>query len=661
MKTLINVAGAPRNLSVVAVLEAYVRRGLPLPTLCFPSSAAREEVADALRKALPGCRFPVYAEPLDPYGAVCKWLTEGAGLRVSGGLAVRTCYAVARGLCRLALAMVSVLRWRWRKNSRIAARFDAYLSFGPMVSPVILESGMRVYSVMPAPTVFMNPERFAKDESKDHVRRRFSRIGDHERIIPAVNASAEDLLTYVPHLKSEQVLTAAPVGASLDDWADGVVSLVESTSVRTDGDEPPASHYVNNWHNNAPRTDVKRVLLVGDIAALRYRYRIVARCNAPADAFSTSLPMNDSRFGDQFKAFLDAHPYRYRSVVFMVGNLVSLEPATDAETLRALSAMTDCEAILASPLPAHLQETKYVGPVTAETVKSQRIYLSVLAARLGWRFVDICQHVLERNPTDESHRFCLGRSHVGMSDDFISATEKDPQACRDAITELLAEATDTAVDDGPRQVDVYKRMLEGGEIGGCEAKLEFEEWETLTVRNSDHSRYLFVGGCLLRDCCAASAKLKSKPTAEVYASSHSICDPGYIRGLDCMTAGKTYDAAYFNFGAHFFLHTNEEFVVAFNEILALLKRHAKKIVLLTLPEMTSTGPEDRDECAFKNTKIRWANEYLLKVCAKDYPVVPVHEMALKYVDRRKDSFHFEREVYDLLFAEIQTMVGEPTK
>jgi hypothetical protein len=231
----------------------------------------------------------------------------------------------------------------------------------------------------------------------------------------------------------------------------------------------------------------------------------------------------------------------------------------------------------------------------------------------------------------------------------------------DESTALFGMALDMKKDEGPSQKEVCEQLLKDGKIAPGEAKLEFEEWETLTIHENKHCRYFFVGGCLLRDCCAASAKLKCKPTAEVYTSSHSIADPAYVEGLKCMVEGKTYDAAYFNFGAHFFLHSREEFTRAFKEILSILKAHAPKVVLLTLPELASTGEADREECDFKNEKIRWANDQLLNVYSKEYPVVPVHQMALKYAAQRRDYFHFERSVYDSLFREIQEQIGEPTE
>jgi len=347
--------------------------------------------------------------------------------------------------------------------------------------------------------------------------------------------------------------------------------------------------------------------------------------------------------------------------MFMVGNQLEMRPLADMRTLTALKAIVGCEAMLVSPLPAHMQERKYVGAVTADAVNSQRDYICTLSARLGWRFVDVLQYVMEESHAAVSAEFCAGRSLVGKSHSFRQPNQTSAQQINDDTTALLAMALNLKKDEGPYQGDVFRQLLKDGKIAPGEAKLEFEEWETLTINEDAHCHYLFVGGCLLRDCCAASAKLKSRPTAEVYTSSHSIADPAYVEGLNCMTEGKTYDVAYFNFGAHFFLHSKEEFTCAIKEILSILKSHAAKVVLLTLPELASTGEADREECDFKNEKIRWANDQLLTVYSKDYPVVPVHQMALKYAARRCDYFHFERDVYDSLFKEIQEMVGEPAE
>lgn len=652
MRILLDVSNVIQNRLTLAIVSAFARKGGELPEL-YANTASVAQIRKFLAEQTPGVKWRFFVAHVDPYADMIAWLKKGLAFKsAKGGLALRSCAKFLSAGCRILLPVFTALSRRSAQKNSLLTKYDEFLTVYRPAPASIVQSGLNVVSVLPNPSAMKWPQKFFGDANYDWMRARFKNLTSEDVVIPAFDATVEDMLIYGPNLKAENVIEVAYRGVDVDTWADGVV------------DRKPVggrSSYINNWHNNAPRSELPRPLLVGDIAVMRCRFRLAKAYNVPVDGFGTALKLNDPRFADQLKSFLFAHPYKYTSAVFMVGNQLALKPAEDMKILQRLKDIAGCEAMLSSPLPAHMQEKKYVGAVTAATVADQRDYMAMLATRLGWRFVDVFQYVMEEAHTDESTAFCAGRSHVGMSHTLRSPDKTSAQQINDDATAILAMALGLKKDDGPAQKDVYQQLFNAGKIAPGESKLEFEEWETLTINENEHCRYLFVGGCLLRDCCAASAKLKSKPTSEVYASSHSIADPAYIEGLKCMTEGKTYDVAYFNFGAHFFLHTREEFTKAFDEILSILAAHAPKVVLLTLPELASTGEADREECDFKNEKIRWANDQLLTVYAKKYPVVPVHRMALKYAARRCDYFHFERSVYDELFKEIQEQIGEPTE
>lgn len=652
MRILFDVSRVEKNRLVSALFAAYVRSGKKLPDL-YANTAEVSRIRKFLAESFPGVRPSFFVEQPNPYAEMIAWLERGVAFKsAKGGKAFRMCAKTISTGCH---AFLRIARWLGRRSIRknsLLFKYDAFLAVYNPPPPTVVKSGLKVISVLPNPAALKWPQKFLFDTNYDWMRARFRNLTADDIVIPAFDTNKEDMLVYGPALRAENVLEVAYDGSDMDTWADGVVNMAKAKT---------RSHYINNWHNAAPRSELPRIVLVGDIAVMRFRSRLASQYNVPVDGFSTSLKIDDPRFEAQFRAFLYSHPYKYSKAVFMVGNQIGLKPLIDIAELEKLEAIVGCEAILASPLPAHMQEKKYVGEVLPHAVVAQRDYMATLASRLGWRFVDVFQYVMEDGHSDVSTAFCSGRSHIGMSNELRTPDKTVAKEIMSDATALLGMALDMEKDDGPSQKDVYQQLFEAGRISPGEAKLEFEEWETLTVNDNSHCRYFFVGGCLLRDCCAASVKLKSKPTSEVYTSSHSIADPAYIEGLKCMTEGKTYDVAYFNFGAHFFLHTREEFIKAFEEILALLEKHARKVVLLTLPELASTGEADREECDFKNEKIRWANDRLLTVYAKKYPVVPVHQMALKYAARRCDYFHFERSVYDELFKEIQEQIGEPAE
>ena len=652
MKTLLDVSAVKFNPLVQAIVAAHVRKGGELPEL-YVSTTEAAPVRGFLAEKFPGVRWRFFVVRPNAYADMIAWLERGVNFRSAvGGAALRLCARTISIACRIFLGVVKVLSRRSARKNSLLAHYDEFLTVYRPIPPAIARSGLKVVSVLPNPAAMKFPRQFFKDAKYDWMRERFKNLTDKDIVIPAFDTCKEDMLVYGPSLREENVIGVAEAGSDIDMWADGVVQR-RPVAAR--------SYYINNWHNNAPRSELPRVLFVGDMAVMRVRYRLAKAYNVPVDGFGTSLKLGDPRFWAQFKAFVYSHPYKYSKVIFMVGNQLALKPAADMAMLEKIAAHVGCEAMLASPFPAHMQEKKYVGAVTAQVVEAQRDYMAILSTRLGWRFIDVCQYVMEPAHTDASIAFCSGRSHVGMSHALRPPNKTVAQEIVDESTALFGMALDMKKDEGPSQKEVYEQLLKDGKIAPGEAKLEFEEWETLTIHENKHCRYFFVGGCLLRDCCAASAKLKCKPTAEVYTSSHSIADPAYVEGLKCMMEGKTYDAAYFNFGAHFFLHSREEFTKAFKEILSILKAHAPKVVLLTLPELASTGEADREECDFKNEKIRWANDQLLTVYSKEYPVVPVHQMALKYAAQRCDYFHFERSVYDSLFREIQEQIGEPTE
>ena len=652
MKSLFDVSNVMQNHLTQAILSAYARKGGELPDL-YASTAMVSQIRKFIFEQLPGVRYRFLVAHVDPYADMIKWLEKGGSFNTAkGGLALRTFARFLSFWSRAALPVAKALSRRSAKKNALVRKYDEFMTVYRSVPAEVVKSGLKIVSIMPNPAAMKWPQKFFDDATYDWMRERFRKLTSEDIVIPAYDTTKTDMLVYGPGLKSENVIEVAQLGADIDTWADGVVARKPVGG---------RSHYINNWHNNAPRAELPRALLVGDMAVARCRFRLAKAYNVPVDCFSTSLKICDPRFPAQLKSFLRSHPYTYTSAVFMVGNQLEMRPLQDMKTLEALKGLAGCEAMLCSSLPAHMQEKKYVGVVTAAMVAAQRDYMAMLATSLQWRFVDVLQYVMEPKHSDDSVAFCAGRSHVGMSDTLLPPNKTAAQQINDDTTTILAKALDLKKDDGPSQKEVYQQLFKAGKIAPGEAKLEFEEWETLSINDNSHCRYFFVGGCLLRDCCAASAKLKCKPTSEVYTSSHSIADPAYIEGLKCMMEGKTYDVAYFNFGAHFFLHSKEEFTKAFREILSILKTHVPKVVLLTLPELASTGEADREECDFKNEKIRWANDQMLTVYSKEYPVVPVHQMALKYAAQRCDYFHFERSVYDSLFREIQEQIGEPAE
>ena len=657
MKILLDVSNTRGKRVVMSLLSAFVRNDKELPDL-YANASRLPLLRRFLAKKMHGVKWKFFLSRSEPYADMVSWLERGRRFRkAKGGVAFRTCATALSMGCRALLPVVRMLyRRSASKEASLLANYDAFLAVYSPAPQNIVKSGLKVISVLPNPSAMKQPQKCLNDAKYDWMRERFRSLAASDVVIPAFNATKEDLLVYGPNLKPENVMVVAEEGVGINAWADAVVNM--GTPSRPAGSR---SYYINNWHNNAPRTDLARVLLVGDISAMRLRDHLATRYNVPVDGFGTSLKMGNPRFSTQLKTFLHAHPYTYSKAVFMVGNHVDLKPAADSSILAGLREAVGGEAMLASPLPSHVQERKYVGGVTGEMVARQRDYLATLASRLGWRFIDMFQHVTEPTHTEASTAFCSGRSHVGMSHDLKARIGIAPATILEKATRLLAMSLDMKKDEGPSQNDVYLRLLKEGKIAAGESKLEFEEWESLKISESGRCRYIFVGGCLLRDFCAASTKLKYTPTAEAYTSSHSIADPAFMEGLRAMTEGKSYDVAYFNFGAHFFLHSKEEFSAAFREALSVLNSHAAKVVLLTLPELVSTGEADREECDFKNEKIRWANDQLLTVYSKDYPIVPVHQMVLKYAAFRCDYFHFERNVYSALFKEIQKQIGEPAE
>ena len=652
MKLLIDVSNVVQNRLTLAILAAFVRNGGELPDL-YASAAVVAQIRKYISTKLPDSQFRFFVAYINPYLEIIKWFERGVSFKeAKGGIAFRTFVKCLSLWCRAFLPVARALSNRCAKKNSLLGKYDEFLTVYRPAPAEIVKSGMKIVSVLPNPSALKWPHKFLNDANHDWMRDRFKNLTSKDAVIPAFDTNKEDMLVYGPNLPEENVLEFTPPGSDIDAWADGVVQRRPIFARK---------YYINNWHNNAPRSELPRMLLVGDIAVMRFRYDLVVKYNVPVDGFSTSLKLGDPNFMMQLKTFLYSHPYKYQRAVFMVGNHVGMKPAADMATLKKIEELVGCESMLASPLPAHMQEKKYVGDVLPYMVDEHRAYLARLATKLDWRFIDVFQYVMEAEHTEESVAFCTGRSHVGMSHTVRPPKETVAKKIMDDATELFALALDIKKDEGPDQKAVYEELLKAGKIALGESKLEFEEWETMTISENKHCRYFFVGGCLLRDCCAASVKLKSKPTSEVYTSSHSIADPAYIEGLKCMMDGKTYDVAYFNFGAHFFLHTKDEFTKAFKEILSILKAHAPKVVLLTLPELASTGEADREECDFKNEKIRWANDQMLTVYSKEYPVVPVHQMALKYAAQRCDYFHFERSVYDSLFREIQEQIGEPTE
>ena len=645
-KLLFDITKLIKDDDVKALLAAFVDGGLPLPVL-YVKPSLRSAAKEFLSRRFPHVRWRFECFQ-DDYADILRVLGEGSRLaeNKTGGLYVRFLRGILSCLSRIAIWLIAIPHARAVRKKPIGRMYSAYVApFCPMDS-VIVRSGVPCISIV----------------SMDRAGLWEHRLAEPTRVVLGPDANEREVLAFCPLLKSENVFRLAGRQASLPEWAAATAAAIADgperlASHRVDV-ESDASYYVDNWHGAAPRTDVARVLLVGDASVMRLRAAISDRYNVPVDGFGTSMPMSSGRIARELHGFVGGRSYSYRKAVFIVGDLLSGNLLADAARLRELQSVVGCECMLASSLPAHMQENRCVCAEAEAEVQRRRKYMWRLLRRLKWRFVDVLQYTMERGHTEESVLYCRGLSCMGAADEFRQPGEVKDREVMDGARDILAMAMDIVSDEGDKMLDVYRRMLREGRIAAKEAKLEFDEWESNIVRNADHSNYLFVGGSLLRDGCAASGKSPGGPSFEVRSSSHSIADPDYISGLRRIVEGKRYDTAFFSFGEHFFLHSEEEFVSAYANILKVLSAHSGRVVLLTSPEMVSTCDADKDECTFKNEKIRWANGLVLNEYSKKHPVMDLKAIMDKYADKRVGSLGFERSVYDEAFKYALASVGE---
>ena len=645
-KLLLDITSLAQDDCVKALLAAFVDGGLPLPVL-YVNPARRSTAKRFLSKRFPKVRWR-FEWFQDDYADILRVLGEGARLskNKNGGLYVRFLRGVLSCLSRIAIRLIAIPHARAVKKSPIGRKYSAYVApFCPMDS-VAVRSGIPCISIV----------------SLGRAGRLEHQLKAPTRVVLGPDANEREVLAFCPLLKSENVFRMAGRQASLPEWAAAAAAAIADGPERLARHrvdvESDASYYVNNWHDAAPRTDVARVLLVGDASVMRLRAAISDRCNVPVDGFGTSMPMSSGGIARELYGFVSGHSYSYRKAVLIVGDLLSGNLPADAARLRELQSVVGCECMLASSLPGHMQENKNVGAEAEAEVQRRRKYMWRLVRRLKWRFVDVLQYTMEKTHTEESVLYCRGLSCVGATDEFRQPGEVKDREVVDGARDILAVAMDIVSDEGDKMLDVCRRMLREGRISAKEAKLEFDEWESNTVRNADHSKYLFVGGTLLRDFCAASRKSPDGPSFEVCSSSHSIADPDYVSGLRRIVEGKSYDTAFFSFGEHFFLHSEEEFVSAYANILKVLLAHSGRVVLLTSPEMVSTCDADKYECAFKNEKIRWANGLVLNEYSKKHPVMDLKAIMSKYAAKRVGNLGFDRSVYDEAFKYALAAVGE---
>lgn len=615
--------------AVDAIIRAYHRRYGKLP------------VFHAAPKDLPGIyeylnknflneqmRFDNY---VDNYQDIIETLAKGKLILSEGRQGGLFVYALRLMIKYFSSVMMFVAKVLSRRSLRLANKsLPKHVVSVYQIPPACFDP--KVYdriTVVPDPFVFKTPGLYLKDKSKAYIFDVYRRLTKEEKVFPMLNVSAYDVGVYAAKIEPRNVF--APDSASnINEWAEGLVKAISGDDdCKTLASANEKRYYINNSHVAAPLPNVPRVLLVGDMMSLRLQYELTTRFNRPVDYFATSLDIHHPRFKIELDVFMRSRNYVYSHVVLGVGNHMSYDSHVDSKAIVDLD--IKAPIYLSSPATYYMYQSKYEGYISRDMITQRRNYIRSLSLRLNIPLIE-------------------------FMDKEVSAGE-----IMNAAVNAVANAVSMTKDEGEPIKNRYKAMKDAGMVDKNDATLEFEEWETLSIRDNETSDYLFVGGCFLRDCCAATARLPKKPTSELYSSSHSCCAPEYFDGLMRVIDGKKYDMAFFNFGAHIFEHSEEELNASFERIIGELKKHAKKIVLMTLPEMTPTGPDDQEECREKNKRLRWANERFLNYYSKKYTVVPMHSLALKYLDKRKDSFHFAKEVYDSLLVDMKPMIGDLTK
>jgi hypothetical protein len=207
---------------------------------------------------------------------------------------------------------------------------------------------------------------------------------------------------------------------------------------------------------------------------------------------------------------------------------------------------------------------------------------------------------------------------------------------------------------------VFIGSLSVDEADAASPARESIEWCDIWVSHANETnlpRVLLIGDSIARDYYPEVEKrLAGKAFVARLATSRFVADPVLLKEIELVLSGATFDVIQFNNGMHGWQHSEEEYRLAFPELIKTIRAYAPKARLIwanTTPLRDGKGVTSDTKAEYSDERIAVRNAFAAEVvAAQKVPTVDLNAAVRGHPEFHSDNVHFNGKGTQVLAAQV---------
>jgi hypothetical protein len=190
------------------------------------------------------------------------------------------------------------------------------------------------------------------------------------------------------------------------------------------------------------------------------------------------------------------------------------------------------------------------------------------------------------------------------------------------------------------------------------------EWCDIWISHANETnlpRVLLIGDSIARDYYPEVEKrLAEKAYVARLATSRFVTDPVLLKEIELVLNSATFDVIQFNNGMHGWQHSEEEYRLAFPELIKTIRAYAPKARLIwatTTPLRDGKGIANDTKAEYSDERIAARNAIAAEVvAAQKFPTVDLNAAVRGHPEFHSDNVHFNGQGIQVLAAQVYAAV-----
>jgi lysophospholipase L1-like esterase len=194
--------------------------------------------------------------------------------------------------------------------------------------------------------------------------------------------------------------------------------------------------------------------------------------------------------------------------------------------------------------------------------------------------------------------------------------------------------------------------------------LERIEWSDVWVVNADRDdlpRVLLVGDSIVKGYYDSAEKaLAGKANLARYATSKFMGHLDYLRELEILLRGYTFDVIHINNGLHGWGYTEEQYRESFPELLECIEKYAPNTAVIWATSTPIRKSEDLSQLDDKNDRVIARNRISVEVMVEhEIPIDDLYALVADHPEYfSQDGVHFNDEGRAAQGKQVAEMIAE---